>query len=65
MHKQAEWEEEKGQWKKATDLYLKAGDVHAAVDVICSTRGEGWQETLTSGLSKKQFPVNISLLASY
>ncbi len=45
---QAKWEEENGQWKEATHLYLKAGDVHAAVDVICTTRRMGWQETLMS-----------------
>ncbi len=58
MHMQAEWEEEKGQWKEATDLYLKAGDVHAAVDMICNTKGEGWQEALASGFSN-QFSIDI------
>ncbi len=64
---QAEWEEEKGQWKEAINLYLKVGDVHAAADVICGTRGEGWQETLLLGrfVDKKKFLLCYILLRSW
>jgi intraflagellar transport protein 122 len=41
--RQAEWAEETNDWKKASEMYLSAGDPMRACRIIGENKGEGWQ----------------------
>jgi len=46
IRKNAEWEENLGNWKEASCLYIKAGTTQKAIDLIGTTKGDGWKDVM-------------------
>ena len=48
IKKQAEWEEALGNWKDAAQMYVKAGNVMKAIDLIGKNKEDRWEVSMIS-----------------